>query len=78
MIHLTYTGPNAGRILCEAPRESNGEYAHATYCPLDNPAFRAKVCPECLKTWALYAYDDQDDMPDWVRELRSQAPAPAA
>ena len=75
MTHLTYTGPSAGQTLCGATREASGQYAHATYCPLDNPDYRVKVCPECLKTWAVYAYDDDDDMAAWVQALRPTPPA---
>ena len=64
-MHLTLTGFYAGRTLCGSERE--GEEVHAMYAPLHKEEFRAKVCPECLREYAL-SYDDEDldDAPDWV------------
>lgn len=68
MIHLTETGFHAGRRFCTSCDE--GRNVHGAYAPLDNPEFRAQVCPDCLKVWATEAYEGGDDMPDWVREMR--------
>ena len=73
MIHLTETGYHAGRRLCLSDRADGARNVHAAYAPLDNPDFRAQCCPECLKTWALEAYDEGDEMPQWVRDMRATA-----
>lgn len=69
MIHLTLTGIYAGTILCGASRVG-ADTAHAAWSPLDNPDFRAKVCPQCLQEWAECAYEDGDGIPDWIIRLR--------
>lgn len=76
-VHLTYTGFDAGKLLCDGPRLPEGEYAHATYAPLHLEEYRAKCCPQCLKVFADYAYNDGDEMPAWVAELRNPEPSPA-
>lgn len=68
-VHLSETGFNAGRRLCES---MEGRSVHAMYAPLANPVFRAKCCPACLKVWANQAYDEGDEMPDYIRELREK------
>lgn len=70
MIHLTQTGYYAGHRLCQTARDDGEDNAHAMHAPLDDAGFRAKCCPVCLKTWAVEAYDDGDEMPDWVRVMR--------
>ena len=70
MIHLTETGFHAGRRLCLTDRADGDENAHAVYAPLRFAEFRARVCPECLRVWANEAYEDGDEMPEWVTELR--------
>ena len=72
MIHLTETGPYAGARLCETNREDGEQNVHAANAPLHSAEFRAKACPACLKVWATLAYEDGDEMPEWVREVRSQ------
>lgn len=74
MMHLTHTGYYAGHLLCERPRESTGEYAHAVYAPLTNDGFRAHVCPDCLRVYATEAYEPGDDMPAWVQPYHGTAP----
>ena len=71
MIHLTHTGPAAGQLICGNERQPEGDYVHAAWAPLKNAVFREKCCPDCLKTWALYAYDEGDEMPDWVKTERA-------
>lgn len=71
MIHLTETGFHAGRRFCMSNRSDGAQSVHGMYAPLDNPEFRAKCCPDCLKVWALEAYDDGDDMPQWVSDIRA-------
>lgn len=66
--HLSETGLHAGRRFCLS---KDGESVHGMYAPLDNPEFRATCCPACLKVWAIEAYDDGDDTPDWVSEIRA-------
>ena len=70
MIHLTETGYHAGRRLCLTDRNDDAQNVHAAYAPLNNREFRAKVCPDCLRVWVSEAYDDGDDMPDWVEDAR--------
>lgn len=65
--HLSETGFHAGRRLCLS---SEGESIHAIYAPLSNPAFRSMCCQQCLKVWALEAYVDSDEMPQWVIDMR--------
>lgn len=72
MIHLTETGFHAGRRLCMTDRHDGDRNVHASYAPLANPEFRAQVCPECLRVWANEAYDDGDDMPEWVSQMRAE------
>ena len=69
MIHLTETGFHAGRRLCLSSDE--GRSVHAAYAPLNNEDFRNKCCQDCLKTYALEAYEEGDEMPDWVLSIRS-------
>lgn len=77
MRHLTLTGVHAGYPICTMRWEDRtGNDVHAAYAPLDNPAFRATVCPACLMVCAE-SYIDIDDggghidpnAPQWVREL---------
>lgn len=70
MIHLSETGLNAGRRLCLA---TDDESVHAMYAPLQKPEFRATVCPVCLKVWAMEAYDEGDEMPEYIKEIRVKA-----
>ena len=73
MIHLTYTGVYAGTLLCGKARKIDNAHAHAVYAPLEKADYRATVCPECLKYYALDAYDDtDDDMPEWVKAIREE------
>lgn len=69
VIHLSETGYYAGRRLCLA---QDGQSVHAVYAPLHKEEFRQKVCPECLKSYAIYGYDEGDEMPDWVQKIRSE------
>ena len=71
MIHITETGFHAGRRLCLTPRDDGAQNVHASYASLRNPAYRANCCGACLKTWAVEAYDDGDDMPDYITALRA-------
>ena len=71
MIHLTETGINAGRRLCLSDRRDNHRNVHAAYAPLNNPSFREQCCEHCLKVWAQEAYEDGDEMPEWVIEKRN-------
>ena len=77
MIHLTYTGFYAGKLLCGKARKPDDTHAHAVYAPLQKDEYRATVCPECLKYYALDAYDDSDTdvMPDWVKTTRERETA---
>lgn len=69
-MHLSETGLHAGRRFCgNSNREEKS--IHATYAPLEILAFREKACPECLKIWALEAYEDGDDMPAYIQEIRT-------
>ena len=72
MIHLTETGFHAGSRLCLTSRDDGAQNAHASYAPLHLSAFRAQCCDVCLSVWANEAYDDGDEMPEWVIEKRSQ------
>jgi hypothetical protein len=75
MIHLTETGYHAGRRLCLTDRNDGARNVHAAYAPLDNPEFRANLCPHCLKVWALEAYEDGDVMPDYIESIRNEVAA---
>jgi hypothetical protein len=73
MIHLTYTGSNAGVLLCGKARNIADSHAHAVYAPLHKDEYRATVCSDCLKYYALDAYDDTDEnMPAWVKTIRDK------
>lgn len=71
MIHLTHTGYNAGQTFCLVPRETDGQYAHGSHAPLHRAEYRAQCCADCLTVWANYAYDEDDEMPDWVQAART-------
>lgn len=75
MIHLTETGVNAGRLLCLSDRaEKQAQqdiFNHFAYAPMHDPNYRMMVCPECLKAYADFAFEDGDDMPDWVFQIRN-------
>ena len=71
LTHMTYTGYAAGNLLCNMVRnESIMSLVHASYAPLNNPEYRKQVCLCCLKVWADYAYDEVEEMPDYIREIR--------
>ena len=73
MIHLTYTFVHAGKLLCGKARNVDDAHHHAVCAPLHKDFYRATVCPECLKYYALDAYDDaDDDMPEWVKAIREE------
>lgn len=71
-IHLTFVGYAAGKLLCGKQRAPTDNCQHAMLAPVNNPEFRSKVCDSCLREYAGNAYDDGDEMPDWVSELRDQ------
>ena len=70
MIHLTETGFHAGRRLCLTASSDGQRNVHAAYAPLHLADFRRDCCQECLITWATEAYDEGDDMPDYIQEIR--------
>lgn len=71
MIHLTETGYNAGRLFCLNAMSADDTKVHGSYAPLHQADFRGKCCSDCLKVWALEAYDDTDtDTPEWVLSIR--------
>lgn len=43
------------------------------YAPLNNVDFRETVCAKCLSIWATEAYDDGDEMPEYIAEARAAA-----
>ena len=48
VIHLTLTGSQAGRIICDAPKLECNEHTHAMYFyDWNNP----RVCPKCRAEW---------------------------
>lgn len=63
-VHLTLTGEQAGRPLCDVDKEAASErgetFAHALYFPLDNPSAAATVCPTCRQVWE----DDESETDD--------------
>ena len=73
MIHLTETGYNAGRLFCLSTMAEDDTKVHGACAPLHLADFRGKCCKDCLKVWATEAYDDDDEMPAWVSEMRSVA-----
>lgn len=77
MIHLTETGYHAGRRLCLTDRNDGARNVHAAYEPLENPSaeFIANLCPCCLKVWALEAYRDGEEMPDYIESIRNEEAA---
>lgn len=79
LVHLSETGLHAGRRLCLAPKDqSNSRSVHAMYAPLHNPTFLTSVCEKCLQVWALEAYEDGEDIPDYLVEARAAAKLAAA
>lgn len=71
--HLTFTGVDAGRPICDRPRAEDDKGVHMVYAPLDNPEFRAKVCPHCLE--AYVGSFDEDELAElgddhWVVQAR--------
>lgn len=73
MIHLTEQGTNAGRRLCLTNRSDGSRNVHAAQAPLHLIDFRRDTCQQCLRIWAEEAYDERDEMPDYIRALRKQA-----
>ena len=73
LVHLSETGFHAGRRLCLAPKDQSSRSVHAVYAPLHNPTFLASVCAQCLQVWALEAYDDEDEIPDYLVKPRAAA-----
>lgn len=79
LVHLSETGLHAGRRLCLAPKgQSNSRSVHAMYAPLHNPTFLASVCEKCLHVWTLEAYEDGEEIPDYLVEPRAAAKLAAA
>lgn len=78
LVHLSETGLHAGRRLCLAPQEPSTRSVHAMYAPLNNPTFLATVCEGCLQVWALEAYKDGEEIPDYLVEARAAAKRVAA
>lgn len=70
MIHLSETGYHAGRLFCLGTKSEDDTSVHGMYAPLHLADFRVKCCPDCLKVWAVEAYDEGDEMPDWVVDMR--------
>lgn len=77
-VHLSETGLHAGRRLCLAPRDQSSRSVHAMYAPLSNPSFLASVCLKCLHVWVLEAYEDGEEIPDYLVEARAAAKLAAA
>lgn len=73
LVHLSETGLHAGRRLCLAPKDQSSRSVHAMYAPLHNPTFLASVCEKCLQVWALEAYEDGGEIPDYLVEARAAA-----
>lgn len=79
MKHLTYTGFDAGKPLCGAPRNSSGSYEHAVYARLDSRERINGFCKSCLATWLAYAFDGEP-LPDWpvtpedIKEIENSIP----
>lgn len=71
LIHLSEIGINAGQRFCLAPRDGTSRSVHAMYAPLDNVDFRETVCAKCLSIWATEAYEDGDQMPEYIAEARA-------
>jgi hypothetical protein len=42
------------------------------YAPLHKPEFRAVCCQKCLKVWATEAYDNGDEMPNYIEKIRAK------
>lgn len=78
LVHLSETGLHVGRRLCLAPKDQFSRSVHAIYAPLSNPTFLATVCEKCLHVWAMEAYDDGDDIPEYLVEPRAAAKLIAA
>ena len=66
--HLTLTGYYAGVPICLSKVKTPDD-VHAAYAPLDKPEFRETVCQHCLREYAL-SFDEEEQMPQWVLELR--------
>lgn len=69
VVHLSETGLNAGRRFCFSTADTS---VHGMYAPLENPVFRAKCCLKCLVVWAIEGYEDDDEMPQWVKLMREE------
>lgn len=70
-IHLTLTGVYAGTPICGAIREPHDDGVHMIYAPLDNPEWRAQVCPDCLKAYIdSFEPEELAGLPDdhWVKQ----------
>lgn len=67
VIHLSDTGSRSGIRLCAS---TDNKSVHAVYAPLDKPEFRSVCCPTCMRVWANDAYEDGDEMPHWIVQIR--------
>lgn len=51
IIHLTFTGKNAGLAFCEVNREQaekeGARFIHPPYAPFEEWTFKASLCPAC-------------------------------
>lgn len=68
-VHLTMTGVFAGVSICGVKAEGDTG-VHYAYAPIDNPQFRATVCPHCLREHVgSFTEEELKSAPEWVREM---------
>jgi hypothetical protein len=64
VIHLTLTGPDAGRPFCgcnkAARREAGDTFARVPYTNADAFLARPDICSDCLAEWNAAASDDEN------------------
>lgn len=75
MTHLTLTGYYAGRVICGAEKNSNEQYVHAMYAPIEKLRHGAiatwqPLCEACLKEWDSAAEQESNpwtEASDWTK-----------
>ncbi len=63
------TGVFAGVSICGVKADGDAG-VHYAYAPIDNPEFRAKVCPHCLMAHVeSFTAEELKTAPAWVQEM---------
>lgn len=69
-LHLTLSGLQAGRPICQAPRNETDEYIHYGACYTGKPK-ADNLCVRCSELWDEFELEQDVDEPDSVDLIAS-------